>query len=171
MSLRAYVVVTRARFTLDVRLDIEPGEVVALLGPNGAGKSTTLRALTGLEPLAAGSVYLDGAPLDDVAAGIHVPPQERPLGVVFQDYLLFPHLSALDNVAFGLRARGIDKAAARAHALDLLRRMVSPTWPTSDRDSCPVVRPSGWRSPERSRSPRACCCSTSRWPPWTPPRG
>jgi molybdate transport system ATP-binding protein len=123
MSLRAHLVVTRARFTLDVRLDIEPGEVVALLGPNGAGKSTALRALAGLEPLAAGSVHLDGAPLDDVAAGVHVPPQQRALGVVFQDYLLFPHLSALDNVAFGLRARGIDKAAARAHALDLLRRM------------------------------------------------
>jgi molybdate transport system ATP-binding protein len=85
--------------------------VVALLGPNGAGKTTTLRALAGLLP--AGEATLDGVPL----AG---PPQQRPIGVVFQDYLLFPHLSALENVAFGPRSRGVRRATAREQARVLL---------------------------------------------------
>ena len=93
-------------FTLDVELAVDAGEVVAVLGPNGAGKTTLLAALAGLAPLARGRIELDGRVLDDPASGIYVPPEQRPIGVVFQDYLLFPHLSALDNVAFGLRCRG-----------------------------------------------------------------
>jgi molybdate transport system ATP-binding protein len=105
-------------FRLDIDLDVADGEVVALLGPNGAGKTTALRVIAGLQPLDGGRIELDGAVLDDPAADVFVPTADRPIGVVFQDYLLFPRLSAVDNVAFGLRARGLDKASARnrAHA-------------------------------------------------------
>ena len=94
---------------LDLELSAADGEVVALLGPNGAGKTTLLRALAGLVPLDRGRVVLDGQVLEDTAGRVRVPPERRRCGVVFQDYLLFPHLSALDNVAFGLRARGLGR--------------------------------------------------------------
>ena len=91
---------------LAVALRAEPGEVVAVLGPNGAGKTTLLRAIAGLTPIRSGSVVLDAVVLEDTATRTYVPTERRPIGVVFQNYLLFPHLSALDNIAFGLRARG-----------------------------------------------------------------
>jgi molybdate transport system ATP-binding protein len=108
---------------LDVEVEVADGEVVAVLGPNGAGKTTLLRAVAGLVPLDAGRVAVDGRVLDDPAAGTFVPTADRPIGVVFQDYLLFPRMTAQDNVAFGLRARGVGKAAARERAAALLDRV------------------------------------------------
>ncbi|MBT2233285.1 ABC transporter ATP-binding protein [Nonomuraea sp. NEAU-A123] len=116
-GLRARLVVTRPAFALDIDLEAAPGEVVALLGPNGAGKTTALRALAGLTPLSDGQITLDGLPLHAQAA------EERPIGMVFQDYLLFPHLTALDNVAFGPRCHGASKAEARRTAAALLERV------------------------------------------------
>ncbi|MFI7017822.1 ABC transporter ATP-binding protein [Streptomyces sp. NPDC050164] len=116
-GLDAHLVVDRGTFRLDVTLTVAPGDVVALLGPNGAGKTTALRALAGLTPLTSGRLRLDGTRLDAM------PPESRPVGVVFQDYLLFPHLTALDNVAFGPRCRGASKAEARAQAAEWLDRM------------------------------------------------
>ncbi|WP_236580046.1 ABC transporter ATP-binding protein [Streptomyces sp. HM190] len=116
-GLDARLVVRRGAFRLDVGLRGVPGEVVALLGPNGAGKTTALRALAGLVPLTDGYLRLDGAALE------RTPPEARPVGVVFQDYLLFPHLTALDNVAFGPRCQGSSKAEARALAAEWLERM------------------------------------------------
>ena len=116
MSLIAAVCVEYPDFTLDVELTADRGAVVCVLGPNGADKSTLLAALAGLAPLARGRIELDGRLLADAAAGLAVPPERRPIGVVFQDYLLFPHLSALDNVAYGLRSRGLPRRAARARA-------------------------------------------------------
>jgi molybdate transport system ATP-binding protein len=110
-------------FELDAELSVEPGEVLALLGPNGAGKSTALRVLAGLIPLDAGRIELDGQVLDDPVGDVLVPPERRSVGVVFQDYLLFPHLTALENVAFGLRARGIPRAQARETARGWLDRV------------------------------------------------
>ncbi|GAA0802196.1 ABC transporter ATP-binding protein [Spirilliplanes yamanashiensis] len=115
--LDAHLVVDRGAFRLDVPLTVAAGEVVALLGPNGAGKTTALRALAGLTRLAAGHVRLDGRDLSGT------PPERRGIGVVFQDYLLFPHLSALDNVAFGPRRQGRSRSAARALAADWLDRV------------------------------------------------
>jgi molybdate transport system ATP-binding protein len=96
---------------------------VGLLGPNGAGKTTLLRILAGLLVPDEGRVVLDGRVLDDSTTGEHVPAEARPVGVVFQNYVLFPHLSALENVAFGLRSRGVPKAEARARALEWLDRV------------------------------------------------
>jgi molybdate transport system ATP-binding protein len=118
--LEADVTLTLGTLRLDVGLSADPREPVAVVGPNGAGKTTLLRALAGLVPLNAGRVVLAGDVLDDPAAGVRVPPERRRVGVVFQDYLLFPHLSALDNVAFGLRARGMPRAEARRCAADWL---------------------------------------------------
>jgi molybdate transport system ATP-binding protein len=120
--LHAAIGVQLGDFQLDVALDVGDDEVVALLGPNGAGKTTALRVIAGLQPLDDGRIELDGTVLDDPAADVFVPTAERPIGVVFQDYLLFPRLSALDNIAFGLRARGHDKASARRHARVWLER-------------------------------------------------
>jgi molybdate transport system ATP-binding protein len=110
---------------LDLAADIEvgDGEVVALLGPNGAGKTTYLRAVAGLHPLDEGRIAVDGLVLDDPAAGIFVPTHDRPVGVTFQDHLLFPRMTVVDNVGFGLRARGHGRAAARAAALAVLDRV------------------------------------------------
>jgi molybdate transport system ATP-binding protein len=123
MTLEAAVVVQRGALTVDVALDVAEGEVLAVLGPNGAGKSTLLRVLAGLLPPDGGRVAVGGAVWDDVAAGVHVPAHRRALGMVFQDHLLFPHLSVLDNVAFGLRTRGVRTAAAREVAAEWLTRV------------------------------------------------
>ena len=122
-GLTADLTVRRGAFTLELALTAGPGEVVVLLGPNGAGKSTALRILAGLLSLDAGRIEVDGAILADPAHGRHVPPHERPVGVVFQDYLLFPHLSVLDNVAFGPQARGVPRPDARRRATGWLERI------------------------------------------------
>ncbi|MFZ5850605.1 MAG: ABC transporter ATP-binding protein [Actinomycetota bacterium] len=123
MSLDARLAVARDRFEVRAELAAAPGELVALLGPNGAGKSTVVAALAGLLPLRAGRVLIGGRLVDDPAAGCWVPPERRSVGVLFQDHLLFPHLSVLDNVAFGPRCRGLRPAAARAVAAGWLDRL------------------------------------------------
>jgi molybdate transport system ATP-binding protein len=99
------------------------GDTVALVGPNGAGKSSLVAALAGILPVEAGRVSLAGVVLEDPAAGVHVPERDRPIGVVFQDLLLFPHLSALENAAFPLRARGRPAAESRRRARSFLERL------------------------------------------------
>jgi molybdate transport system ATP-binding protein len=111
------------RFDLRVALDAADGETVAVLGPNGAGKSTLLRAIAGLVALDHGSVRIDGALMDEPASQTFVVPERRGVGVVFQDYLLFPHLTVLENVAFGLRSRGVARAEARRRAREWLERV------------------------------------------------
>ena len=120
--LDAAVVVERPSFRLDVEVAAAAGELVVILGPNGAGKSTLLGAIAGLVP-AEGRVEVDGVSLLDSAVGVDLPPEDRPVGVVFQDGRLFPHLSVLDNVAFGLRCGGRRASAARAAARAWLDRI------------------------------------------------
>ena len=123
MTLDAHIVVTLGTFRLDTSLTVDDGEVVAILGPNGAGKTTLVRALAGLHPLDDGFIRLDGNVLDDATSRTWVPPQERPVGVVFQDYLLFPHLDAAANVAYGLRRGGASRADAQQQARAWLERV------------------------------------------------
>ena len=123
MSLDARIGVDLGTLALDVHLRVDDGEVVAILGPNGAGKTTLLRALAGLQPLTRGCIELDGVVLDDPERRILVPPEGRPGAFVFQDHLLFPHLTARANVAFGPRSRGVPRATADELATTWLDRM------------------------------------------------
>src|SRR5512143_3202567 len=98
------------------RLDlaVRKGEFLTMLGPSGCGKTTTLRMVAGFETPTAGEVLCDGALLNDV------PPNRRPVNTVFQDYALFPHMPVYDNVAYGLRARGV---ASQAIDREVLRAL------------------------------------------------
>jgi molybdate transport system ATP-binding protein len=118
VSLQANIVVRRPEHTTSLELVAPPGEVVGLIGPNGAGKSTTLQALAGLVPLSDGCVSMAGTVWDDGRQ--RLPTHRRSIGYVFQDHLLFPHLSALDNVAFGMRSRGIPRRDADRRAMEWL---------------------------------------------------
>ena len=108
--------VRRGGFTLTVAFAAAPGQVVGVLGPNGAGKSTLLSALAGLTPVATGRIVLAGQVIDDASTGAFVEAPGRPVGFVFQNYRLFPHLSVAENVAFSPRARGLGRRAAKSAA-------------------------------------------------------
>jgi molybdate transport system ATP-binding protein len=122
MSLEATFALRLGDLDLDVALRAPSGAVTAVLGPNGAGKTTLLRAIAGSLAIDAGAIRLDGTTLDEPPATF-VAPERRRLGIVHQDYLLFPHLSALDNVAFGPRSAGRSTVEARAVATGLLDRV------------------------------------------------
>ena len=99
----------------DVTLDVEPGELIVLLGPSGCGKTTTLRMIAGFIPPNAGDILLDGTSI------VALPPHRREMGIVFQSYALFPHLSVARNVAFGLEMRRLASHAIQSRVAEMLR--------------------------------------------------
>ncbi|MCP5140952.1 MAG: ABC transporter ATP-binding protein [Gammaproteobacteria bacterium] len=103
----------------DLSFALDAGQITCLLGPSGCGKTTVLRAIAGFEPVQAGEIRLNGEVIS--RPGYSRPPEHRGLGMVFQDYALFPHLSVADNIVFGLRRRSrADKAAAAGRLLELV---------------------------------------------------
>jgi len=102
----------------DVSLRVMPGQVTCLLGPSGCGKSTTLRSIAGVDMQDSGEIYIDGNLICDTV--FRVPPEGRSVGLMFQDFALFPHLSVADNVAFGLKG---SRAEKRARVEELLKRV------------------------------------------------
>lgn len=144
-----------------VSLAIEPGEVVALLGPSGCGKTTLLRVIAGFVRQAAGRVRVDGATID------HLPANQRNIGIVFQNYALFPHMTVAENVAYGLRARGVRGPEVQAR----ISRFLDIVQLGGFRERLPRQlsggSSSGWRLHVHSPSNRRSCCSTNRLPPST----
>jgi putative spermidine/putrescine transport system ATP-binding protein len=104
----------------NLSLDVRAGEFFTMLGPSGSGKTTTLRVIAGFEPADSGTVQLHGL---DVT---HAPPYERPVNTVFQDYALFPHMSVAENVAYGLRVRGVGKRERERRANEALEMVRLP---------------------------------------------
>jgi len=104
----------------DLSLEIRSGEFFTMLGPSGSGKTTTLRVIAGFEPADSGRVDLHGVDVTNRA------PYERPVNTVFQDYALFPHMSVLDNVAYGLRVKGVGKRERAAQAREALAMVRLP---------------------------------------------
>ena len=120
------VSVSLAERGLEIALSVSPGETVALLGPNGSGKSTLLALVAGLLRPDSGHVMLDGEPLVELGRGAparFVAPHARGVALLAQDALLFPHLSVLENVAFGPRSSGISRAESRLRAVDWLEQV------------------------------------------------
>ena len=116
MTLALHGELQRGGFVAAFDLDVAAGETLALVGPNGAGKSSCVQVLAGLLPLARGELRLGDAVLDAPAARTFVAPEQRRVGYLPQEPLLFPHLSVRDNVGYGLRARGAARGEARTHA-------------------------------------------------------
>jgi iron(III) transport system ATP-binding protein len=102
----------------DVSLSVMPGQVTCLLGPSGCGKSTTLRMIAGIDQQNGGEIWVDGKLICDTYTS--VPPEERSIGLMFQDFALFPHLSVAENIAFGL---GGAKAQKRVRVIELLEKV------------------------------------------------
>jgi iron(III) transport system ATP-binding protein len=102
-------------------LAVEAGAFVTLLGPSGCGKTTTLRMVAGLERATAGRISIGGRTVSDAAAGIFVPPEQRQLGVVFQSYAIWPHMTVFENVAYPLRVRRRSAAEIREQVTAALR--------------------------------------------------
>ncbi len=122
-ALSASFAVHRPGFSLDVTFDAAPGETIAIMGPSGAGKTTILGALSGLVPVDAGRVQLGDRVLADREHGVHVAPSKRRVSSLGQDGDLFPHMTALQNIAFAARARGADRQGADTEASEWLERI------------------------------------------------
>ncbi len=117
------ITVQRAEFLLAARFEAEPGRTLALVGPNGAGKSTVIGAIAGVTAVSSGRIRLAGRILADTESGDFLPIESRRLGLVFQEGILFPHLSVLQNVAFGIRSRGVARREAAERAGEWLGRL------------------------------------------------
>ncbi len=149
--------VTKARgdvvVSKDINLDIHEGEFVVFVGPSGCGKSTLLRMIAGLETITSGDLFIGDTRMNDI------PPAERGVGMVFQSYALYPHLSVAENMSFGLKLAGAKKETINQR---VTRWRKCSSWHicwSVNRRRSPVVSVSVWRSAVRWWPSRACSCS------------
>ncbi len=149
----------------DVSFSIPRGKFLTLLGPSGCGKTTTLMSIAGLHGIDAGAIRVGGVTYTSKAEGLFLPPEKRDIGMVFQSYAIWPHMTVAQNVAYPLEIRKVAprrdrRPRGRGAAPGRARR----TWPTSLPRSSPAASSSAphWRAP--SSRGRGCCCSTSRCP-------
>ena len=146
----------------NLSFDIADGEFFSMLGPSGSGKTTCLRLIAGFEQPTSGDVFIHGKPMTGV------PPYDRDVNTVFQDYALFPHMTVGDNVAYGLMIReSAAGGAAAARRGDAEHGGAGRPRPPASRASSPADSGSAWRWPAPWSISRACCCWTSRWARWT----
>lgn len=110
-------------FELKVELQSQPGEILTMTGKNGAGKSTTLNLIAGLMAPDTGYIHLKDRVLCDTCSGTHIPAEERQIGYVFQNAAIFPHLSVRENIAYGLRARRMDRMMIERKITRLIDRL------------------------------------------------
>jgi molybdate transport system ATP-binding protein len=123
MSISLQGVIGRGEFERALNFSAADGEVLAITGPNGFGKSTIIHTIAGLVPLRSGQMQSDNITWDEPAAKIWVPSEQRTCAVVFQDLRLFPHVNVIANVAYGLRAHGVNKDEAHSRATAALVRV------------------------------------------------
>jgi iron(III) transport system ATP-binding protein len=107
----------------DLNLEIPDAEFLCLLGPSGCGKSTTLRMIAGLENLSSGEILIDGSPVDSVEKGIFVRPEKRNMGMVFQNYALWPHMTIEQNIEFGLKVKKVPQKEREKRIDDVVRKL------------------------------------------------
>ena len=145
-----------------IDLEVQDGEFFSLLGPSGCGKTTTLRMIGGFEEPTSGLIELQG---EDVT---WLPPYKRNVNTVFQNYALFPHLTIYENVAFGLRRKGVKDAEVKTRVVgDARARRAAGLRAAASRPRSRAARPSASRSPGRSSTGPPSSCSTSRSAPST----
>src|SRR5699024_5586619 len=113
----------RVKYVSNLNLDIGVGYFMCLLGPSGCGKTTTLRMISGLEHPTKGTITIGNRVVDSVSSGVFVPPEKRDLGLVFQSYALWPHLTIERNVEFGLRIRRMSRSAREDRAMEVMAKM------------------------------------------------
>jgi molybdate transport system ATP-binding protein len=123
MSISLNGVIGRGEFERVLNFSVSDGEVLAITGPNGSGKSTVIHTIAGLIPMRSGQLIADDTTWDSSTTSTWVAPEHRTCAVVFQDLRLFPHMSVIANVAYGLRARGMHKDEALSRAETLLTRV------------------------------------------------
>ncbi|MDE0579953.1 MAG: ABC transporter ATP-binding protein [Acidimicrobiia bacterium] len=123
MSIQAEIQAATGGFAIQAEFDAPQGSCTAIVGPNGAGKTTLIHALAGLIPLQKGRIVLAGQLVDDATQGVHVPSNRRPIALHSQHNLLFPHLSVVDNVAFGPQCSGLSTRLARQRAEEWLHKV------------------------------------------------
>lgn len=135
---------------IDLALTIPDGEFLCVLGPSGCGKSSTVRMLAGLEEVTDGEILSDGRRLNEV------PAQQRDAAMVFENYALYPHLSARENIAMPLRARQMDAKLLRERVDEVAATLKSPRYSNESRTNSRAVSVSAWRSDGRSSESRNC---------------
>ncbi|GMA49858.1 hypothetical protein GCM10025857_12150 [Alicyclobacillus contaminans] len=146
----------------DVTFRVEEGELIGFLGPSGSGKTTLLRLIAGLDQPTSGEIRIRGQVVNQV------PPQRRGVGVVFQNYALFRHMTVFDNIAFGLRVQKRDKAFIRERVHTLLELVRLSGLESRYPHQLSGGQAQRWRWLVRWRRNRVCCCWMNRSRPSTP---